>query len=183
MRNTVFVIWILILVFYAGNAIAQERGIGVSPARIEIGQNMELPYTVPITVTNLSSETESFEVMFDKDKGTIVSASPGRFSLDAGVNTRVLVTFEDPRSQTDGLIKVVSLRVSADGLTTGTGVKIPFRIGKVDTRSFLAGAGEVFGGFRGFSQLFGAAMILATLILLWYLSGIARTWIFNSDRR
>jgi hypothetical protein len=164
--------------------MAQERGIGVTPAKIEVGQNVEWPFAVPITVTNLSSETENFEVTFEKDVGTIVSVSPGRFSLDSGASARVLVTFEQPRGKMEGLVKVVSSRISPEGFTTGTGVKIPFYImAQGDSMEFLAGVGAVFRGFGGFDQLFGAGMILATLILLWCVSGITGTWISNSEKR
>jgi len=165
------------------DVFAQERGIGVSPSNIEIGENAEWPYTVPMVVTNLSSEAENFEVTFEKDEGTIVSASPGRFSLDAGAHTHVLVVFEEPRGAVEGLVKVVSIRTSPEGLTTGTGVEIPFRIEGVEAAKFLASVEEALGRFLGFHQLFGAGMILATLILLWYLSDIARIWIFNSGKR
>ena len=162
-----------VLISCAGSVVAQERGIGVTPAKIEVGQNVEWPYTFPITVTNLSSETENFEVTFEKDEDTIVSVSPGRFSLNAGASARVLAVFEEQRSTAEGLVKIVSLRTSPEGFTTGTGVKIPFQIEK----------SEALGSFGGFHQLFGAGMMLATLILLWYLSDIARSWIFNSDKR
>ncbi len=170
--------------FAVSNVFAQERGIGVSPANIEIGENAEGPYTVSLTVTNLSSETESFEVTFEKDEGTIVSSSPGRFSLDAGANTRVLVAFDPPAGgSAEGLVRVVSTRTSPDGFTTGTGVKIPFHIeAQGDNTKFLAGVSKAFGGFGGFHQLFGAGMIFATLILLWYVSDIVRLWILNSDK-
>jgi len=163
--------------------MAQERGIGVSPSSIEIGQNVEWPYTIPLTVTNLSSETENFEITFEKDENTVVSASPGRFSIDAGARTRVLVVFEEPRGMAEGLVKVVSTKTSPEGFTTGTGVKIPFYIeAQNDSTKFLAGVSEAFGGFLGFHQFFGAGMIFSTLILLWYLADIARLWIFNFEK-
>ena len=166
-----------------GVSSAQERGIGVTPAKIEVGQNVEWPYTFPITVTNLSSETENFEVTFDKDEDTIVSVSPGRFSLDALVSARVLVAFDPPAGgAAEGIIEVVSTRTSPEGFTTGTGVRIPFQIGKADSTKFLAGVSEALGGFGGFHRLFGAGMMVATLILLWYVSDIARSWIFNSGK-
>ena len=178
LKNLRIVVWGLLgfcgLWFVVSEALALERGIGVTPAKIEVGQNVEWPYTFPITVTNLSSETENFEVTFDKDEDTIVSVSPGRFSLDALVSARVLVAFDPPAGRSaEGIVEVVSTRTSPEGFTTGTGVKIPFHIEK----------SEAFGGFGGFHQLFGAGMMLATLILLWYLSDIVRSWIFNSDKR
>lgn len=177
MRYAVLGISTFVLMFCVGSAVARERGIGVSPANIVIGQNAEWPYTVPLTVTNLSSETENFEVTFEKDEGTIVSASPGRFSLDEGASARVLVTFERPRGAAEGLVKVVSIRTSVEGFTTGTGVKIPFRLAaelsSAQAKLSLAGASEAFG----------AGMMIATLILLWHLSGIIRLWIFNSEKR
>ena len=171
------------LLFYWGSVTAQERGIGVSPAKIEIGQGVEWPYTVPIAVTNFSSQAENFEVTFEKGEDTDISALPGRFALDAGVSGRVLVTFEKPRQTAEGLVKVVSTRTSLEGFTTGTGVKIPFRIEKADGEKFLAGASEALGGRLGFRQLFGAGMILATILLLWQVAIMVRSWMPNSNKQ
>lgn len=167
-----------------GVSCAQERGIGVMPAEIEIAGQGEWPSVVPLTVTNVSSETESFEVTFEKDEDTVVSAVPGRFSLDALESARVLVTFEEPKGAAEGFLRVVSTRSSVEGFAMGTGVKVPFQIEvQGDNTRFLAGVGEILRGFGGFHKLFGAAMILATLILLWYVSDIAKPWIFNSGKR
>jgi len=166
------------------DVFAQERGIGVSPSSIEIEQRVEWPYTVALTVTNLSSETENFEVTFEKDADGIVSSTPGRFSLESLARSRVLVTFEEPRHETEGLVKVVSIRTSADGFTTGTGVKIPFHIeARLDNTKFFAGVREAFGGFLGFHQLFGAGMILITIILLWQIAQMISPWIFSSNKQ
>lgn len=178
-----FVSFALVFLSAVSDVYAQERGIGVSPANIEIGQNVEWPYTVDLAVTNLSSETENFEVTFDKNAGVVVSALPGRFSLKSGERGLVMVTFEEPRRRADGLVKIVSTKTSPDGFTTGTGVKLPFRVeAQGDNKKFLAGVNEAFGGFGGFHQLFGAGMILVTLVLLWYFSGMVRTWISNFEK-
>ena len=160
---------------------AEGLGIGVTPAKVEIGQNVEWPYTVSLMVTNFSTEAEKFDVLFEKDAYVAVSVVPGRFSLESGERGHVLVTFEEPRRPAQGLIKIVSTRTSPEGFTTGTGVKIPFQIEKGSDTRFLAGIGEAFEGV-GFLWLFGAGMIFATLLLLWQISAIVRIWIFNSDK-
>ena len=185
MRYIVFGILVFALMFYGGGVLAQERGIGVSPAKIEIGQNAEWPYTIPITVTNFSSEAENFEVTFEKNVDTIVSAAPGRFSLDAGGSARVLVTFEEPRrlaeaelSSAEGFVEILSMRTSPEGFTTGTGLKIPFRIeAQNDSTKFLAGAGEAFSHFGWFPKVLGMLVIFMALWALWHVSDYGRRYL------
>lgn len=148
---------------------AQERGIGVSPAKINIDQNVEWPYTVPIIVTNFSEQQEQFEVFG-------AQANPGRFMLEAGASRRVMVTFDESG---EGEVKVLSMRMSEEGLNTGTGVKIPFRVAEANDSRFLAGAGEASGGFP---YIFGTAVLLITIILLWQIAGIIRPWINSSKQ-
>ena len=160
-------------------AEAGERGVGVTPAAIEIAERVEWPHTVGITVTNFSAETENFEVLVEKSSflhNFSVGVNPGRFALARGASRRILLTFEEPKQAVNGFVKVLSLRNSLDGFTTGTGVKIPFYIEKVQTTKFLAGVGEIFSD-RGFNWLFGAGMILVTIIFLWQIAVIIRSWI------
>jgi len=169
----------------AGLAMAEERGIGVTLSAIEITENTEWPYTVVITVTNFSAETENFKVLVEKSSflhNFSVGVDPGRFALARGASRRILLTFEEPRQGTDGFVKVLSLRTSLDGFTTGMGVKIPFYIEKVQTAKFLAGMGEIFSD-RGFNWLFGAGMILVTIIFLWQISVMIRSWILSSSKQ
>src|SRR3989344_8734873 len=79
MRYKVFATTTFVLMSCVGSAMAQERGIGVSLSKIEIGQNVEWPYTLPITVTNLSSETEVLEIHSKKMKERLFLSRPGDF--------------------------------------------------------------------------------------------------------
>lgn len=176
------------LLFGVSAAEAQERGLGVSPAKIEIDESVEWPYTVPITITNFSAETDQFELMVEKPssiKNFSVGIDSGRFLLESGARRRVLLTFEKPGQETKGLIAIVSTRISPEEFVTSTGVKVPYHISSkalgIDDTRFLAGVSKV-GGERWSTWLFGAGMILATLILLWFLSDSIRTWIFNSNK-
>lgn len=148
---------------------AQERGIGVSLAEITITNQVDFPYTVPITVTNFSESEEQFEV-------SGAAASPGRFSLKSMESKRVLVTFEEPA---EGELKVLSLQTSQNGLSTGTGVKIPFSVQGESDSVFLASAQENAGAFP---YMFGATVILVAIILLWHIAGIIRPWVANSNK-
>lgn len=169
--------------FGVSEASASERGIGVSPAKIEIGGNAEWPYTVPMTVTNLSSETENFEVTFDKDAGVIASVSPGRFLLKSGERGLMLVTFEEPRHSADGLVKIVSTKTSPEGFTTGTGIEVPFHIAGTsfsseqleterfgDMSVFSAAAGEYLALDSWHERMWGGIVILMSIVFLLFLS-------------
>jgi len=169
------VLSILISLFVFGVANAQERGIGVTPAEIVVEQNIQWPYTVPITVTNFSAQEEQFEVFG-------AQANPGRFVLEAGASRQVAVTFDPPAGgPAQGIIKVLSMQTSESGLSTGTGIKIPFRVQGVDNSRFLASANQTDGG--NFPYIFGAGILLITLFLLWQMAGIVRVWIFNSSKQ
>jgi len=102
-------------------ALAQTRGIGVSPARIDAP---EIPHTTALFVTNLSSDKELFEV-------TGVIANPGRFVLKRGETGRIIVNFDEAK---EGVIRVSATRVSSEGLTTGTGIEIPYKVGEPSVR-------------------------------------------------
>lgn len=182
MKYVVLGIFAVALVFYTEDVRAQERGIGVSPANIEIGQTTEWPYTVPLLVTNLSSETESFEVTFEKEEGMSVSVVPGRFSLGVGEVGRVLVVFEKPKRESRGFVKVAAIRTSPaspslggpEGFTTGTGVKIPFLISGESNTKFLSAAAVAFGSQHGSGRVFGMLAIFAAIISLWYVAAYTR---------
>lgn len=155
---------ILIVGFLVPSVVAaQEQGLGVSPSRISIEADVEWPYTVLLTVTNFSEEEEQFEVFG-------VSANPGRFSLGAKESRRVLVTFEGPGS---GTVEVVSKRTSPEGFTTGTGMKIPFEVGKQDSVNFVAGVAWS-SGWGSISQVFAGLMMLLAIGFLWYLANYVR---------
>ncbi|HEX9721909.1 MAG TPA: hypothetical protein VGA53_01450 [Candidatus Paceibacterota bacterium] len=145
-------------------------GIGVSPAEIEIAGQVEWPYTVPITVTNFSDREEQFEVFG-------AQANPGRFSLGAGESRQVAVNFDQPA---EGVVKVLSMRTSAEGLSTGTGVKIPFRVADPADSRFLASANDAVGVFP---YIFGTGVILVSLLLLWYIAGIIKLWLATSNKQ
>jgi len=150
---------------------AQDRGIGVSPARID---SIEVPYTIPLFVTNFSSDKELFEV-------TGVIANPGRFVLESGETGRIIINFEEPE---EGVIRVSATRVSSEGLTTGTGIQIPYKVGDPTipvltspTSSSLsfsslvgkggASIGEV-GNIKGVGNIGGGIIIIMILLSLWF---------------
>ena len=179
LKNLRIGVWSLIGIWCLGfgvfEAAASERGIGVSPAKIEIGEGVEWPHTIPITVTNFSSEAENFEVTFKKEEEMIVSVVPGRFLLGVGEVGRVLVVFEKPKRETQGLVKVAAIRTSSEGFTTGAGVKIPFEVGEEeDSRKFLAAAVVAFGNWNGLGRVFGIFAIFAAIISLWHVAAYAR---------
>ena len=182
MKKIIFLTGIMLLV-WGSKGEAQTLGIGVSPANIEIGQNAEWPYTVPLFVTNLSSETENFEVTFDKDAGGIASVSPGRFSLKSGERGLVLVMFGEPGPRADGLVKIVSTKTSPEGFTTGTGIEVPFHIVGTsfsseqleterfgDTSVFYAAAGEYLALGSWYGRIWGGIAILMSIAFLMFLS-------------
>jgi hypothetical protein len=155
---------ILIFAFFAPEYTqAFESGVGVTPSRITVEQNVEWPYTVPITVTNFSAQEEQFEVLG-------AAANPGRFVLGPGGTRSALVTFDGPGN---GTIKVVSKRVSEEGFTTGTGVKIPFEVhGQQPGVNFTAGA-ALASGWGSMAQVFAGFVILLAIWFLWYLANYA----------
>jgi len=168
---------ILIVGFLApGDIEAQERGVGVTPSEITIEQDVEWPYVVSFLVTNFSEDTEQFEVTFEKEVNTNLSAAPGRFELGSGERKQVLVTFDPPvggSGPAGGFIKVVSKRTSLQGFTTGTGMKIPFTIAKQSDVKFVAGAAGA-SSWGSMSQVFAGLIMLLAIGFLWYLAYDAR---------
>lgn len=149
--------------------LAQDRGIGVSPARIDAEK---VPYTTALFVTNYSSDKELFEI-------TGVIANPGRFVLEAGETGRIIVNFEEPG---EGVIRVAATRVSSEGLTTGTGIQIPYKVGVLSSSSSVsslesdnpttlslldrgaASAREV----GNIGNIGGGILVITTLLALWF---------------
>ena len=93
MKYSVFSILCFVLIFCAGSVSAQERGIGVSAANIEIGEDAEWPYTMSVFVTNFSSQEEVFEIILED---SFISVNPGRFMLEGGEQQKVMFTFDPP---------------------------------------------------------------------------------------
>jgi len=169
-----------------GFTFAQTRGIGVSPARIEIRNNAEWPHTASIFVTNYSTEKELFEITL-QDEARIVSVAPGRFVLESREKGRVLITFEEPRKNTSGVLNISAVRSSPEGLVTGTGIKIPFeisgssivplRVSEDDSKLLANVVGTLTGEIR---MLFPVFMILVVLLLLWYGADTMRRFLYSS---
>ena len=171
----------LMHVVWFGIGQAQERGIGVSPANFEIPESVSWPYTIPLFVTNLSSEKELFEITFDKNQQGNISANSGRFTLGSEETGRVLLTFDDPKREISGIVLVSATRVSPEGLTTGKGIEVPFRIGgsaaipkknQVQKNSLLASVYEIFGKKEMSGQIIGALAILFSILLLWRIASL-----------
>ena len=141
------------------------RGVGVRPASIEASF---FPYTEQLFVQNLSAEKEWIEITIDKH-ADLFSLEPGRFSLEPGAVARVLVTFEEPEQSTSGNILVAATRVSPQGLETGTGMKIPFRLRKnvPSEYVFVASLEGIFSS--------GAAKVVGGIALLLFLLGALST--------
>lgn len=123
---------VLIFIFLymgTGVALADLRGIGVTPAEIDIKGISSFPYSTEIFVKNGSATRESFEVTFKSDSLTNVSIEPSRFSLAANESKRVIVQFDEPGEKyAKGIIRVTAMRVSLEGFSTGTGLEIPVNI-------------------------------------------------------
>lgn len=167
-----------------GVSYAQERGIGVTPAKIEIPEGVEWPYAVPVEVFNLSSAKEQFEVTLEAPPIQRLSAGvePGRFSLESGEKRKILVTFEDPRRETSGFVKIAAMG-KEENFPTGTGIKIPFSIAsEAKSSPFIASVASLRQNYRWFPWVLGTGMIAATLFLLWHFSDTVRVWILDSNK-
>jgi len=159
----VAVLYCILFTVNFSSADAQMRGVGVSPAVIDIEDVEEWPYTTSLFVTNLSEDPEFFEV-------TGVAAYPGRFVIEGKETSRVLLTFERPEQ---GTIRVVAKKENSEGLTTGTGMEVPFSVsGQPLSLPLAADVSQ--------AVLPGAAIIFFSLVALWYVSDIARRTIFAS---
>lgn len=126
----------------------------MKPAIIEMDTVKEWPHTVPLFVTNLSEKAEFFKV-------TGLAAKPGRFVLEGKETERVLLTFEQSEK---GIIRVAATRDEPGGLTTGTGMEIPFSVSGPSTNSLPLGADV------SQAALPGALVVLFVLVTLWYVS-------------
>jgi len=159
------------------------RGIGVSPAKIEIGEVSEWPYTVPVFVTNFSAETEFFEIVFEADDTSFISINPGRFPLESGEQKQVLLAFDNPVVESSGIIKISGTRISPEGFVTGTGIEVPFYVlsrspvagqleseSEIDAFAFSAAVGEylALGSWHG--RMWGGVAILMSIVFLLFLS-------------
>ncbi len=187
---TVLICQVSLLIFgllSAGLTEAQTRGIGVTPANIEVQSMQEWPFAAPLFVTNFSSQEELFEITFDRNMDTIVSADPGRFVLEGGDTGRILLTFENPNGTSNGIIRIASARTLPEGLTTGTGIEVPFSISSDLTLTkpeqsvkagLLAGALDSAGGFIQYPRIVGAFAIFGVVILLWYIATLGSKLVF-----
>lgn len=181
MKFIIFLYVIYLLGMGFGVSHAQERGIGVTPAKIEIRKGVEWPYTIPVEVFSLSSAREQFEVTFEKNGKSEISAFPGRFSLESGEKKNILVTFDRPQGKVSGFVKVATIG-KEENFPTGTGIKIPFSM-ESDVKESPFVESITVGGERFWSPLLlGTGMILATLLLLWHFSDMVRLWILRSSK-
>jgi hypothetical protein len=170
-------------------AEAAEFGIGVRPAKIEVFSSVDWPYTVPITVTNVSAQQAQVEVSFEKEKHDVMIASPARFSLEGKGKKQVLVTFEEPvQGFAEGFVQMALFQSTENEheLVTGTGMKIPFSIQGVQAEKeqvqLLAGVGILYEGLHA-GWFMGAGMILLTLFLLWHIASfVQQIWLKNSNK-
>ncbi|MEK7542636.1 MAG: DUF4430 domain-containing protein [Patescibacteria group bacterium] len=168
MKLTLFLYVIFLIGVGFGVSHAQERGIGITPSKIEIQEGIEWPYTVPVEVFNLSSGREQFEVTFEKNRKGEISVSPGRFSLESGEKRKILVTFDRPQGKASGFIRVATLGNTED-FPTGTGIKIPFSlISDMEREPFIASISSSNQTYGWFPWVLGTGMILVTLFLLWH---------------
>lgn len=123
---------VLIFIFLymgTGVALANSRGIGVTPAEIDVKGISSFPYSTEVFVKNGSTNRESFEVTFKSDSLANVSVEPSRFSLGAKESKRIIVQLDEPEEKyAKGIIRVTAMRVNLDGFNTGTGLEIPVSI-------------------------------------------------------
>lgn len=124
-------ILVIFIFLYMGNgtALAELRGIGVTPAVIDVTGVSSFPYSTEMFVKNGSATRESFEVTFKSDSISNTSIEPSRFSLAANESKRIVVTFSEPdNKKSQGVISVISTKVNLEGFSTGTGLEIPVSI-------------------------------------------------------
>ncbi len=141
-------------------AVSQSRGIGVTPAEINLDEKP--PSSFFITVKNLSSEKEWVEITFSAELASSAFSDPGRFFISGGASRKVLLVFDEVKER--GSVRVSSSRISAEGVSTGTGVEIP-----VIPHSFKKNLlrASIFSSFSGeISFLFTVLLILFLLLFL-----------------
>ena len=120
---------VLISFMGAGATLADSRGIGVSPAVIDVQGVSSWPHTVELFVKNVSLERESFEITLKNTSLKDISIIPSRFSLGGGETRRILVQLEKPDTSIgQGTLRVTAQRVTPEGFATGTGIEIPVRV-------------------------------------------------------
>lgn len=163
-------------------AEAQERGIGVSPARIEQEDIAEWPYTTALLVTNYSDEKELYEVKVKaSDAGIFIN--PGRFVLNPGETGRALISFEQ---KAEGMLRVSAVKTSAEGLVTGTGMEVPFQVqqgsGFSNQTSLGKGALAAVGSGDGIPWSgvgLGIMILLGSVFALWKASFLIGAFIWK----
>lgn len=128
-RMRYFIAIVLVGLMGAGATLAGSRGIGVSPAVIDVQGVSLWPHTVELFVKNASLGRESFEITLKNTSLKDISITPSRFSLKGGETKRVLVQLEKPDTNIgQGTLRVTAQRVTPEGFATGTGIEIPVRV-------------------------------------------------------
>ncbi|MEK7510517.1 MAG: hypothetical protein AAB567_03130 [Patescibacteria group bacterium] len=161
---------------------AASRGIGISPARIELEGVSSWPHTVPLLVTNLSQEPEWFEITLPQNHQDMVSIHPSRFPLDPQRTVHVVVTFGEPKEGISGVIRIAATRTLPEGFETGTGIEVPFHISDTFLKKSAPFSGAVHGIASGFwhEKVWGGLVILMSILFLWFLAQYATKKLFQS---
>lgn len=138
-----------------GATLAGSRGIGVSPAVIDVQGVSLWPHTVELFVKNASLGRESFEITLKNTSLKDISITPSRFSLKGGETRRILVQLEKPDAKLgQGTLRVTAQRVTPEGFATGTGIEVPVQVS----------AAPAVQGFK-IEELLGAGVLVFTKTL------------------
>lgn len=166
-----YIFFVLLLLSFARVAQAETRGIGVSPAIIDVQGVSSWPYRTEMFVKNGSLKRESFEITFKSNSLKNISIEPSRFSLKGGETRRVLVQLEKPDIRiAQGTVRVTALRITPEGFATGTGIEIPVRvIGALIVQD--SDASELLGaGIAAFTEMLWPSpwIVLFAVIIIFF---------------
>ncbi|MFA5991741.1 MAG: hypothetical protein WC794_05870 [Candidatus Doudnabacteria bacterium] len=109
-------------------------GLQISPSRLNftVAPNQEM--TQKIVVANPTADVQIYEITAD-DYTNFIKPQPKSFTLESGARKEVAITvmLTQANQKVATNLSVVAKPLTADGLTIGTGAKIPLEITVIET--------------------------------------------------
>ncbi len=111
-------------------------GLQISPSRLNFTVVPNQEMTQKIVVANPTAEVQIYEITAD-DYTNYIKSVPKSFTLESGARKEVAVTviLAQANQKVATNLSIVAKPLTADGLTVGTGAKIPLEITVVETIS------------------------------------------------
>lgn len=146
-------------------------GLKVSPSEIEAVVSEDGTYETKLSITNTSLETTTFRVYTDTPLASL-SVEPSEFSLDSEESAEVQIYIQDffePYQNTTLSVVAYDNTASPEGLSVGSGIKIPTTLYGTGMTSSTGRSGSVLSAFHvsqgsSFIAISGGILVILGLI-------------------